>query len=170
MIKLVNVILISDGENHAWYDWVSTELVKRGHSFFYPDFPSVGKGVDEWLFALKDYRKHLDEDSVIIGHGFGGFIALKILNEKLREISGFFFISGSNFDVDFNGFDFSVIKEKSKNFFVYASQNDGPESLSKAENLAKLLDEDVLVFDGPPGFSGLVDFEDLLIDILSLIK
>lgn len=172
---MVNVILISDGEDHAWYDWISTELVKRGHSFFYPDFPSLSEGIDAWIGALKDYRKHLDESSIVIGHGSGRVIALKILEEKLREISGAFFISGKPLVNDFKGFsfeevDFSTVKDKAKNFFVYGSEEDDQESLKESEVLAELLDDEVLILEGPAYFKKFDKFEDLLIDIISVIK
>ncbi len=170
---MVNVILVSDGGNHAWYDWLSTELVKRGHSFFFPDFPDVSEGVDAWIVALKDYRKHLDESSIIIGHGAGRVVALRILEEKLRKVNGAFFISGKPLNNDFKGFsfeefDFSVISNKAGNFFVYASEFDDKESLKESEVLAQLLEDDVLILDGPAYFQDFDKFEDLLIDIISL--
>ena len=172
---MVNVILIPDGENHAWYDWISTELVKRGHSFFLPEFPPVSEGVDAWIAALKDYRKHLGESSMLVGHGAGRVIVLKILEEKLREISGAFFVSGKPLVNDFKGFsfeelDFSVIKSKARHFFVYGSEHDAPDSLKESEVLAELLEDDVLILEGPAHFKDFDKFEDLLIDILSLAE
>ena len=172
---MANVILIPDGENHAWYDWISTELVKRGHSFFRPEFPPVSKGIDEWVASLKDYRKHLGESSIIVGHGAGRVIALRILEEKLREISGAFFVSGKPLSGDFKGFsfeelDFSAINNKAKSFFVYASEDDDSESLKESEFLAEKLDDEVLILEGPKYFKDYEKFEDLLIDILSLVE
>lgn len=172
---MVNVILIPDGENCTWYDWLSTELVKRGHSFFLPQFPSKKEGISAWVEALKDYRKHLGESSIIIGHGAGRVIVLRILEEKLREVSGAFFIPGSSIkssfkDFSFDDLDFSIIKDKARNFFVYSAEDDDSSSFSESEDLADRLDEEVLVYEGPEHFKKCEKFEDLLIDILSLIE
>ena len=171
---MANIILVSDGEKNPWYDWISTELVKRGHSFFYPVFPSADEGVDAWISALKDYRKHLDGSSVMIGHGLGRVVVLKILEEKLREISGAFFVSGKSLsgvtDFSFDELDFSSIKSKSKVFFVYGSESDDPSSLKESEVLADSLGDEVMIFEESAYFKKQDKFEDLLIDILSVVE
>ncbi|MCC7574436.1 alpha/beta hydrolase [Candidatus Woesearchaeota archaeon] len=171
---MVNIILVSDGESHAWYDWLSSELVKRGHSFFLPVMPSVGESFDSWVSALKDFRKHLDESSIFIGHGAGRVVVLKVLEEKLRDVKGVFFISGSSLknvfkDFSLDDFDFSVVKDKSKNFFVYASENDDQSSLDDSAFLAESVGDEVQLLDDAMYFKGMSDFEDLLIDVLSLV-
>ena len=172
---MANIILVSDGEKNPWYDWISNELVRRGHSFFYPVFPSVKEGVDAWILALKDYRKHLDGGSVLIGHGAGRVVVLKVLEEKLREISGAFFVSGKSLgdtfnDFSFDDFDFSIIKGKAKNFFVYGSEADDPKSLKDSEVLADSLGDEVMIFEESAYFKKQDKFEDLLIDILSVVE
>ena len=171
---MVNVVLISDGERHDWYNWLSSELVKRGHSFLLPVMPNRGSSFDDWVLALKEFRKHLDESSIIIGHGAGRAVVLKVLEEKLKEVKGAFFISGLPFskvvkDFSLDDFDFSAVGVKAKNFYVYASENDDSLSLKESEALADLLHDDVLILEDNMYFNGSDKFEDLLIDILSLV-
>lgn len=137
-----------------------------------PVFPS-SKSLDEWLLSFKEFRKHLDESSVIIGQGFGRLVVLKILEEKLRPVRGALFLSGNDvesiFDVvSFSDFDFSDIKVKAGEFFVYSSEQDSSQSLKESEVLANAFDDDVLVLDEPAYFKSVDTFEDLLIDVLSL--
>ena len=170
---MANIILLGDGENHEWYDWISTEVVKRGHSFFLPELPPVKEGMNAWIESLKDYRKHFDESSVLIGHGAGRLIVLKILEEKLRDIKGAILISGKTLREEFPNFqleelDFKVIKEKSKNFFVYATEHDDDESVSESEEIAQALEDELLIHEGEKYFKKQDKFEDLLIDIISL--
>jgi len=171
---MANIILISDGEKHAWYVWLSAELVKRGHSFFAPVLPSLSEGVDEWVDAFKDYRRYLDESSVIIGHGAGRVVVLKILEDKLREVKGAMFVSGEEFgkvcpSFSFELVDFSVVSKKAKHFFAYASEQDSFESLKESDVFARFFNDEVLILDDSAYFKGMMKFEDLLIDIISLI-
>ena len=170
---MANVILISDGEKHPWHEWLNNELTKRNHSLFNPEMPSIQEGINSWIEALKDYRKYLDEDAIIIAHGAGRVIALKILEEKLREMAGAIFISGKPINQEFNDFsfeelDFEMIKNKAKAFFIYGSENDDAESLKESETLAKLLDDEVLILEDNKYFKNQEKFEDLLIDVISL--
>lgn len=169
---MANILLITDGENHEWYNWLSKELIKRGHSVFQPPLPKT-KTLNDWMEEIKDYRKHLDENSMIIGHGAGRAILLKILEEKLREIKGAHLISGKPIKEELKEFntkelDIESIKNKSKNFFVYASEEDDENSLKESEELAELLEDEVLILDNTKHFKKDEKFEDLLIDILSL--
>jgi len=169
---MANILLITDGENHEWYNWLSKELIKRGNSIFQPPLPKT-KTIKAWMEDIKDYRKHLDENSMIIGHGAGRVILLKILEEKLRAVKGAHLISGKPLNEEFKEFnikelDTEHIKNKTKNFFVYASEKDDEKSLKESENIAEILEEEVLILDNNKHFKNDKKFEDLLIDILSL--
>ncbi|MFP4567779.1 MAG: alpha/beta hydrolase [Candidatus Woesearchaeota archaeon] len=170
---MANIIIISDREKPKWQDWLSKELVKRGHLVFEPEFPKKSQNLNEWIDALKDFRKHLGETSIMVGHGAGRAILLKILEEKLREITGAVFLSGKSLNSEFENFtlndlDFKIIKEKSKNFFIYASEQDDNESMQESEQIANLLDDEVMLHDNTKYFKKDELFEDILIDILSI--
>lgn len=170
---MVNVILISNGENHKWYDWLSTQLVKRGHVVLQPPITTKNKTLKEGIEQLKDYRKYLDEESIMIGHGAGRAILIKILEEKLREIKGAFLVSGKPLNKEFKDFqlkelDINHVKDKAKNFFVYATENDDDETIKETEIISNILEEEFLLLDNTKHFNDDETFEDLLIDILSI--
>jgi predicted alpha/beta hydrolase family esterase len=110
---------------------------------------------------------------MIIGHGAGRAVLLKLLEEKLREIKGAFLLSGKPLSKDFEDFNIDELEmkhitEKTKNFFIYATENDDEESIKESEKIAQLLRDEVLIFDNKKNFDDDEKIEDLLIDILSL--
>ncbi len=180
-----NAILIHglDGnpDNH-WFPWLKKELEKRDYVVHTPNLPK-GKSVtlEEWEDAFKEYRKHLDQESIIIAHSLGVPFALKVLEKKVRPIRAAFlvggFISEPRNDYDeklrtfIQEFDFEEIKKKAKDFFLYASDNDDVIPLGKTRELSDKLGEDITIIEGAGHFTSeenFEEFEDLLVDIISV--
>lgn len=181
---MANAILIhglkGNPDNH-WFPWIKKELEKRGYTVYAPSLPNKNPSLEEWEEAFNEYRKYLDADSIIIGHSLGAPFALKILEKKVRPIRATFLVAGfisehnNNYDEKLKTFveefDFETIKKKSKEFFLYASDNDEAVPLDKTKELADNLGEDITIIEGAGHFTSedsFEEFEDLLVDIISV--
>src|SRR3989339_2271624 len=70
-----------------WFPWLKQKLEEKGHQVFVPQFPSppgLPASVDAWFEVLKNYKKNIDQNTIIIGHSLGGVFTLRIL-EKIAE-------------------------------------------------------------------------------------
>lgn len=168
-------------ENH-WFPWLKKELEKRNYTVHAPALPrGKNPSLQEWEEAFKEYRKHLDSDSIIIAHSLGVPFTLKVLEKKVRPVKAAFlvggFISDPREDYDeklktfVEEFDFEEIKRKTKYFFLYASDNDEAVPLEKTKELSDKLGEEITIVEGAGHFTsedGFEEFEDLLVDIISV--
>ncbi|MGV8169155.1 MAG: alpha/beta hydrolase, partial [Candidatus Nanoarchaeia archaeon] len=159
---MANIVLIREkgfDQKDAWYAWLEKELNKRENKLFIPDFPD-SENVEEWIPVVKEIFKFLDSDSMIIGHGFGAKVALKILEQKSRTVAAVFLVAGS---LGEEQYDFENIKTKANEFFVYASDNDSVVSAEETEHLASMVGETILLIPEAGHFDKIHDFEDILI-------
>ena len=151
-----NIFIFHGTEGHPqenWFPWLKEKLEAKGCKVFVPQFPSppvVPSKIAEWFDVLKNYEKDINEDTILIGHSLGGVFALKVLEQLRHSVKAVFFIGTPigvrpilNYDRDssFSGFDFNWqnIKNKSKQFVVYQSDDDPYVSLGNGEQLAKEL-------------------------------
>ena len=162
-----------------WFPWMKEKLEAKGCEVIIPQFPTlpiVPAKISEWFEVLKKHEKYINEDTIIIGHSLGGVFALRVL-EKLKHPIRAVFLTGTpigvkpilNYDRDssFSGFDFdwTAIKNNSKHFTVYHSDNDPYVSLGNGEQLAKELGVELSFipnaghFNAPAGY---LSFPDLL--------
>ena len=136
-----------------WFPWMKEKLEAEGYEVFVPHFPSppiVPASIDEWLSVLEDYKQHINEETILIGHSLGGIFTLRIL-EKLDCKVKAAALTGTpigvrpilNYDRDsaFSGFEFDwgSIKEKTDNFLVFQSDDDPYVDLANGEKLAQHL-------------------------------
>lgn len=169
--------------NH-WFPWLKKELESRGYTVIAPDFPiGPDQNFESWYSTFKSVASKLDRDSIIVAHSMGVPFALKIIERSLLPYEACFFVGGFfepyNDDEDAKvtasfvsePFDFAQIRKNCKRFFIYASEDDDVVHVKLSENLADNLNEDPILFDDAGHFTeedGYTEFEDLLIDILSL--
>lgn len=132
---------------------MKTELGKQGCTVFVPQFPSppiVPAKLDEWFAVLKDYEKHLHQNTVVIGHSLGGKFLLRILEKRDVSILGAYFvgtpigvlpIQNNERDNAFTGndFDWTTIRNNAQYFGVFQSDDDPYVCLENGEQLAKHL-------------------------------
>jgi hypothetical protein len=164
---LVHILLINEkglGLEDAWYPWLKKELEKRGHSLLTAEFPD-NEELNEWKEKVQEHLKFLDGSSMIIGHGFGVNVALKVLENKSRTIAAAFLVAGK---LGEEQYDFENIKTKAREFFVYASDDDVVLAGDTA-HLSEMLDESVLQISEAGHFDKINEFEDILIDIISVL-
>lgn len=177
-----NVLIFHGTEGYPeenWFPWLKKELEAKGCKVIVPQFPSppvVPAKVSEWFYVLKNYEQFIDENTIIIGHSLGGVFALRVL-EQLKHPIRAVFLTGTpigikpilNYDRDssFSGFDFDweKIKNNSKHFTVYHSDNDPYVSLENGEQLAKELGVELTFIPNAGHFNakaGYLTFPELL--------
>ncbi|MEK7524619.1 MAG: alpha/beta hydrolase [Patescibacteria group bacterium] len=135
-----------------WYPWLKKKLEEKGHAVFVPHFPTPkGQSLEAWLKVLEDYKKDIDENSIMIGHSLGGLFLLRVLEKLPLPIKAAFFVAAPigikpilyfEGDRDFSGnfsLDWENIKRKAQHFEVFHSDNDPYICLENGQQLAKNL-------------------------------
>lgn len=141
-----------------WFPWLKSELNNLDCKVFIPTFPTPeNQNINSWLKVFLDYRKYLDNESIVIGHSLGVAFLINILESIDFEIKSAFFVAGftdlldkSEFDILNHtfvnkSFDWSKIKKNCKNFYVINSDNDPYVELEKGYFIAEKLDTELIV-------------------------
>ena len=178
----LNVFIFHGTEGYPeenWFPWLREKLEEKGCKVFVPQFPSppvVPSKISEWFEVLKNYKQYIDENTILIGHSLGGVFVLRVL-EKLKHPVRAIFLVGTpigvkpitNYDRDssFSSFDFDweKIKNNSRSFTVFHSDNDPYVSLGNGEQLAKELGVTLTFIPNAGHFNvkaGYLSFPDLL--------
>ncbi len=186
---MINVFIFHGTEGYPeenWFPWLKEKLESKGCNVIVPQFPTppvVSAKISEWFDVLKNYDQYINENTILIGHSLGGVFALKVL-EKLKHPVKAVFLTGTpigvkpilNYDRDnsFSGFDFDwqKIKNKSKHFNVFQSDNDPYVSLGNGEQLAKELGVEITFIPNAGHFNkkaGYLSFPDLLTKIETIL-
>lgn len=183
-----NIFILHGTEGHPeenWFPWLKQELEPLGYNVFIPQFPSppiVPAKLNEWFNVFKNYENELNEDSIIIGHSLGGKFALRVLENLNHNIKGAFFvgtpigippIKNNDRDNAFtnNDFNWKIIKDKSKHFEVFQSDNDPYVGLENGEHLAKNLGTELTFIPNAGHFNtraGYTKFEKLRDMVLNI--
>ena len=132
-----------------WFPWLKKRLTKSGHKVFVPKFPTPeGQSLKSWLNILIDYKKYINNESILIGHSLGGLFLLRVLERLNQPIYAAFFVAAPvgvkpiryyDSDFRFSGFNFNwkKIRSNAHNFFVFHSDNDPYICLDNGKKLAK---------------------------------
>jgi uncharacterized protein len=121
--------------NSNWFPWLKTELEKRGHTVFMPQFPiGIGKqDLNSWLKTIKKYEKDLD-GACFFGHSLSPAFILYLL--ETHKAKACFFVSGfadkigvSDYDIVnktfiTHKFNWKDIHKNCPKFFTYYGDND----------------------------------------------
>ncbi|MBU0530377.1 MAG: alpha/beta hydrolase [Candidatus Aenigmatarchaeota archaeon] len=180
---MTNVFIFHGVEGHPkenWFDWLRQELEKLDCNVFVPQFPTPeNQTLGNWLAVLDEYKKYLNDETILVGHSLGVPFALNVAERNQVKstflVSGFIGLAGNAYDEGMKSFaqrifDWERIKENCKNFFVFHSDNDPYIKLEKAEELAEKLGVDVILVKNAGHFnkaSGYTKFELLLEKIKS---
>lgn len=99
-----NIIIL-----HGWasklerWDQLRKGLEQKGWQVFLPSLPGFGKnslikpwGLDDYLFWLQDWirNKNLD-DFFLLGHSFGGSIAIKYAAQRPKQLRGLILVNSA---------------------------------------------------------------------------
>lgn len=140
-----------------WFPWLKEKLKTKDLKVIIPQFPSppiVAAKINEWFDVLKKYESDINENTILIGHSLGGIFTLRILEKLNHPVKAVFLIGTPigikpilNYERDnsFSGFDFNwnKIKNQSKKFIIFQSDNDPYVSLGNGQELAKHLGVDL---------------------------
>lgn len=169
-----------------WFPWLKNELQKTGNQVYVPKFPDPREDnhLEDWLKVLEEYKEHIKEQSILVGHSLGGLFLLRVLERLEKPVKGAFFVAAPigvkpilyyESDEKFSGFEFDweKIKKGALNFAVYHSDNDPYVSLGNGEELASHLGIK-LKFIPQAGHinseSGFTKFDPILEDISKILK
>jgi len=137
------------------FPWLKAEFEKRGFEVQIPALPNSDAPDD--LVQTRYVQEHctLDENTAIIGHSFGGVVALRLLEQgaKVQRVtlvatpfSGKFLDDKKRLTVTAackKGFDFETIKKNAKGFIILPDSTDPivpkSDAQSFVENLGGLL-------------------------------
>ncbi|NYZ76793.1 serine hydrolase family protein [Candidatus Micrarchaeota archaeon] len=140
-----------------WFPWLKKELEARGYNVFVPAFPdSNHPDREKWLKHFEQYKKHVNKDTVFVGHSLGAPFILNILEQLNTPIKAAFLVAGftgpigPDFDpyvgsISIRDFNWKKIKQNCKKFVIFASDNDPYVPAEKAEELHKLLPSELII-------------------------
>ena len=150
-----NIFLIHGSHGHPknnWFPWLKAELKKLGHTVFIPHFPTPkNQTLDHWLKVFKKYEKHIDKNTIFIGHSLGAPFILNLFEKIKKPVKSTFLVAGftgllksKKFDpliktFSDRKFNWQKLKQKSQKFHVFHSNNDPYVPLAKGRQLAKNL-------------------------------
>ncbi|OGG51048.1 hypothetical protein A2763_04220 [Candidatus Kaiserbacteria bacterium RIFCSPHIGHO2_01_FULL_54_36] len=131
--------------------WLKAELEKRGYEVEVVDLPNPNEPNDKEQADYVEKHCKLDERTVVVGHSFGGVVALRLLERghKVRRVvlvstpySGRFLDKKVRKSVTAalkKRFDFETIKKNAKTFMVVPDAKDPVVPASDGEALRKEL-------------------------------
>lgn len=132
-----------------FFPWLKQELEKRGHTVEVPQLPHTN--TPHWEEQADFVQKNctLNENTVIVGHSFGGVVALRLLERGIKvqrvtlcatPFSGVF-LDGIDRETVSDAlkkkFDFSIITKNSKEFVVLSDSSDPVVPASDGEALSR---------------------------------
>jgi|SRR6185295_16239364 len=170
-----------------WFPWLQEKLEQQGCHVFVPQFPSppgVPVKSAAWFDILKNYKEHINSETIFIAHSLGGIFLLRVLEKLKGQIRAAFFVATPigirpilNYDRDniFSGFSFAweEIKKKAQDFVVFHSDTDPYVGLENGKELAKKLGIDLSFIANAGHFNakaGYLKFEALAERVLQILK
>lgn len=184
MIKnafIIHGIYGSPEEN--WQPWLKKHLEGIGIEVFVPQFPTPeGHNLQNWLRVFEEYKKHINPETIMVGHSMAPAFILSALETLDFPIEASFFVAPFtgplNLELDElnksfteREFDWDKIKANCKKFYIYSSDNDEYVPLEKGEFLTKKLNADYKLFSNAGHFNtkaGYTEFQELFEDIENL--
>ena len=150
-----------------FFPWLAQKLLDRGYKVEIPELPNPDKPND--LEQAEHVRKHcrLDAQTVILGHSFGGVVALRLLERGAKAHS--VVLAATPISGRFNdntkrptvteavkrGFDFEKVRKSADRFIVLMDETDSIIPASDGEKLAQALGAEYRFIPGKsPHFTG----------------
>ncbi|HYV34022.1 MAG TPA: alpha/beta fold hydrolase, partial [Candidatus Limnocylindria bacterium] len=165
-----------------FYPWLRNELENRGFEVQTPTMPGKGEPNDLEQAEFVKNNCTLDEQTVIIGHSFGGVVALRLLEQGIKvnrtilvstPFSGEFLDGKERFSVTASvrkGFDFGTIKKNSLGFTLLYDLNDLVVPISDGEAFEKNLGFEMFKVKGMESHFGATEEPEVLNVALGTIK
>src|SRR3989344_3386873 len=131
-----------------FWPWIKTELEARGYEVQMPALPNTNEPGDEEQADYAEQHCTFDEHTAVIGHSFGGIVALRLL-ERGHKVHRVTFVSapvsGKFLDTKVRasvtaaakkGFDYKKIKKSANGFVVLYDSTDKVVPVSDAQTLS----------------------------------
>lgn len=163
-----------------WFPWLKEELEKLGYKVTIPQFPTPeNQTLEAWFEVFDKYREQINSDTILVGHSLGGSFLLRVLESLNEPIKAAFLVAAPigippivnwSGDEPFTGhpFDWEKIKENSKSFYIYHSDNDPYVGLENGKQLSKNLETELIFIPKAGHFNkkaGYIQFNHLLENI-----
>lgn len=99
------------------YEWLESKLKKMGYNVITPKFePREGVIYESWKKTFDNYRKYIDDESIIVAHSIGNEFIIKYFNEN--NLSAKLYISLAGFSEYFEWQDKEDLNRACKEFLV----------------------------------------------------
>ncbi|MBD3359360.1 MAG: serine hydrolase family protein [Candidatus Buchananbacteria bacterium] len=161
-----------------WFPWLSSELKKIGYEVIIPKFPSPeNQSLESWQKVFESFYDKIGPQTILIGHSLGVAFILTLLESLNSPIKATYLVSGfigllNNPEFDeinktfvTKKFDWEKIKQNSRDFYIFHSDNDPYVPFEKAEEIADNLGIQVTQIKGAGHFNqeaGYTEFKELL--------
>ena len=134
-----------------FWPWIKAELESRGYEVQIPTLPNTNEPSDEEQADYAEKHCTFDENTAIIGHSFGGIVALRLLERGHKvnrvtlvsaPVSGKFLdtkVRASVTAAAKKGFDYKKIKKGANGFVVLYDSTDKVVPVSDAQTLSREL-------------------------------
>jgi len=175
-----NAFIIHGTEGYPeenWFPWIKKQLEEHGYKITIPQFPTPkNQDPEHWFTTLKPYESTFNEETILIGHSCGGAFLLRVLEEIKPKIKAAVFVAASAgikpikyYEVDRpfieKPFNWEKIRNSSKYFFVFHSEDDPLICPENGEKIAQELGTELIKLKDAGHFnakSGYTTFELLL--------
>jgi len=165
-----------------WFPWLKEQLEKLGHNVYTPKFPTPeNQNLENWEKIFSDYKKYINNDTILIGHSLGVTFLLTVLEQINVKVKVTFFVSGfvnklnnpefDNINKTFivKEFDWEKIKANCEKCYIFHSDNDPYVALSEGEEIAKKLNTKLTLIKDAGHFNTKAGY-DKFKELLELIK
>ncbi len=149
-----------------WFPWLKNELEKLGYEVYIPKFPTPeNQSLESWLKVFQPFYDKIGTQTILIGHSLGVAFILTILESLDLPVKAVYLVSGfigllNNPEFDeinksfaTKQFDWQKIKQNAGQIYLFHSDNDPYVPMSKAEELAKDLETEIIVVKGAGHFN-----------------
>lgn len=169
--------------NANWFPWLKEQLEAKGYKVFVPAFPDTNlPNRDKWMKHFENYKDHVNEDSIFVGHSLGAPFILNVLETLDKPVKASFLVAGfvGHIGLDFDphiksisirNFNWDAIRKNCKKFVIFTSDNDPYVPIEKAEELHEKLPSELIIIPGAEHLnagSGYFSFDELRDAILNI--
>ncbi|MBI4232209.1 alpha/beta fold hydrolase [Candidatus Peregrinibacteria bacterium] len=170
------------GEN--WFPWLKGKLEELGYKVLLPQFPTPeNQSPESWFEVFEQYRNQIGEESILIGHSYGGAFLLRVLESLAVRVKLSVIVAGTagvkpikfyerDRSIVENGFDWTKIRAASENFLVFHSADDPYICIENGEKIAAGVGTKLQRFEHEGHFNGEAGYDkfELLLEMINSFK
>ncbi|MCF7872375.1 hypothetical protein K9L97_05060 [Candidatus Woesearchaeota archaeon] len=166
---MTNLILIinPNDEDIKKINWLKEELEKREISVTTPELPETNS-YEEWDREFRKYAEQFTPDTIILTKGHIARFLLKEYEERPLATKGTLLITDNTNDKkEIFTLNYEKIRKKTMKFFIYSFQTNTKFPIEESSDLSDKLEAEFFILEGAKDLS---DYEDILIDIISMTE